>query len=106
MSQPAPRIRPSAAQDLEEIFRRIDGASPTSADRFLEEFFHAAQMLAEMPRMGPLRCVRGRLKGLRSWPLTNFGPYIVFYFPKPDGIEVIRILHGARDINRELRRES
>jgi len=30
----------------------------------------------------------------------------VFYFPKPDGIEVIRVLHGARDINRELRRES
>ena len=26
-------------------------------------------------------------------------PYIVFYRPQPDVIEIIRVLHGARDID-------
>ena len=33
--------------------------------------------------------------GLRSLPLGN---YIIFYRPIDDGIEVVRILHGARDL--------
>jgi toxin ParE1/3/4 len=33
--------------------------------------------------------------GLRSFPV---GSYIVFYYPLPDGIDVLRVLHGARDI--------
>jgi toxin ParE1/3/4 len=32
---------------------------------------------------------------LRSWPLDN---YLIFYKPLPDGIEVLRVLHGARDL--------
>jgi toxin ParE1/3/4 len=35
------------------------------------------------------------LPNLRSFPVGN---YVIFYFPADDGIEVIRILHGARDI--------
>lgn len=61
-------------------------------------------MLAEMPRLGTVRRIRGRLKGMRSWPLTSFGPYILFYFPVDTGIEVIRVLHAARDVDRELRK--
>ena len=32
---------------------------------------------------------------LRSFPV---GPYVLFYRPTPNGIEVARVLHGARDI--------
>jgi len=38
------------------------------------------------------------LKGLRRFPVTDFGNYLVFYLPRRDGIEVIRVIHGARDI--------
>jgi toxin ParE1/3/4 len=34
---------------------------------------------------------------LRSSPV---GSYLVFYLPLPDGIEVIRVLHGSRDLDR------
>jgi toxin ParE1/3/4 len=61
-------------------------------------------LLAGMPTLGPVRRARGWLKGLRSWPLTSVGPYVIFYIPQPDGIEVVRVLHGARNIDRELRR--
>ena len=32
---------------------------------------------------------------LRSLPAGN---YVIFYRPIPDGIQLIRVLHGARDI--------
>jgi toxin ParE1/3/4 len=100
---PQPRIRPLAAQDLEEIVRYLDERSSIAADRFIEEFLRSALMLAEMPRLGPVRRTRGELKGLRSWPLTNFGPYVLFYLPTEDSIDVVRVFHGARDVDRELK---
>ena len=32
---------------------------------------------------------------LRSLPI---GRYVIFYLPIADGVEIIRVLHGARDI--------
>ena len=34
--------------------------------------------------------------GVRSFP---FGRYVVFYLPLDGGIDVVRVLHGARDID-------
>lgn len=98
------RIRPLATQDLENIVKFLDGQSTTAGDNFLEEFFHAANLLTEMPRLGPVRRTRGRLKGLRSWPLKKFQSYLIFYLPIENGIEVVRVFHGAKDIARELRK--
>jgi toxin ParE1/3/4 len=105
MANPNPhaRIRPLATRDLEEIVRYLDGQSAMAGDRFLDEFFHAATLLAEMPGLGRVRRTRGPLKGMRSWPLEKFGSCLVFYLPVDVGIEVIRVLHGARNIDRELR---
>jgi toxin ParE1/3/4 len=97
-------IRPEAGTDLEVIVRYLDHRSATAADAFLDEFYRAANTLADMPRLGPVRRTRGRLKGLRSWPLITFGPYVVFYLPTERGIDVVRVLHGARDVARELRK--
>jgi toxin ParE1/3/4 len=36
------------------------------------------------------------LPGLRSFP---FGRYILFYLPLTDGVDLIRVLHSARDID-------
>jgi len=33
--------------------------------------------------------------GVRSLP---FGRYVIFYLPLHDGIDVVRVLHSARDI--------
>jgi toxin ParE1/3/4 len=101
---PKARIRPLAATDLEDAVRFLDQHSDTVGDRFIEEFYQASALLVERPRLGPVRRRRGRLKGLRSWPLTQFGPYVIFYLPIDDGIEVVRVLHGARDVDRELRK--
>jgi len=101
---PKVRIRPEATEDLEKIVAYLDTQSEDAGDRFLARFFEAAEMLGTMPRMGAVRRARGRLKGLRSWPLSKFDKYLVFYLPVDTGIEVVRVLHGARDIDRELRK--
>lgn len=35
-------------------------------------------------------------QGVRSF---SFGRYIIFYAPSDDGIEVVRVLHPARDVD-------
>jgi plasmid stabilization system protein ParE len=39
-----------------------------------------------------------RLKGVRSWLVSGFENYIIFYRAIPEGIEVLHVYHGARDI--------
>ncbi|WP_396127361.1 type II toxin-antitoxin system RelE/ParE family toxin [Acidicapsa acidisoli] len=52
-----------------------------------------------MPRMG-LRCGFRRLslRRIRRWPLKGFENWLIFYQPKHQGIEVVRVIHGSRDI--------
>lgn len=35
-------------------------------------------------------------ENLRSFPV---GRYVIFYLPLLDGIEIVRVLHSARDLN-------
>lgn len=37
-----------------------------------------------------------QLRGLRSSVVPNFHNYLVFYFPADAGVDVVRVLHGAR----------
>ena len=50
-------------------------------------------LLATQPRMGGQR--HELLAELRSFPA---GRYVNFYLANADGIELVRVLHGARDI--------
>lgn len=38
--------------------------------------------------------------GIRQWRLPGFENYLIFYRPLDDGVEILRVLHGARDIQR------
>ena len=35
---------------------------------------------------------------MRSWAVSGFENYLIFYRPQSEGIEVVRFVHGARDI--------
>ena len=41
---------------------------------------------------------------VRFWPLSGFRNYLMLYRPISGGVEVIRIIHGARDLPRQMRR--
>lgn len=85
--------RPLARADLAEIWLFIAEDSEAAADRFLNVLEQKFGLLATHPQMGRLR--PELMPELRSFPV---GRYVVFYLPMPDGIELVRILHGSRDI--------
>lgn len=59
----------------------------------MRRFDHAIKMLADHPQAGRERPELAR--GIRSFPV---GRYIIFYQPTVSGIDVVRVLHGSRDI--------
>ncbi|AFZ60535.1 type II toxin-antitoxin system RelE/ParE family toxin [Anabaena cylindrica FACHB-243] len=65
-----------------------------AADKEIAKILNSLPMLAQFPGMGRSR--DDLLPELRSFPIK---PYIIFYTPIDDGIEIIRVLHQSRDVN-------
>lgn len=84
----------SAENDLLEAWLYVAEDSVTAADRMLDQIEAEAIRLLDQPLMGRER--NELSPGLRSWPTSM--PYILFYFPKEQGVVVARVLHHARDI--------
>jgi toxin ParE1/3/4 len=59
-----------------------------------------ARQLARMPGMGtPWESDKPGLAGMRFFPVTKFRNHLLFYRPIESGIELVRVLHGARDLD-------
>jgi toxin ParE1/3/4 len=86
--------RPQAAEDVAEIWDYIADDSLSAADRWIDRLDEQFQVLATQPLMG--RAQDELIAGIRSFP---FGRYVIFYSPLRDGIDVVRVLHSARDID-------
>ena len=97
-----PRIlrRVPAKRDIIEHFVFIaEAGGLETAERFLDSVSNTLEELARMPRMGVLRRFRNPSFGdVRMWRVKDFRKYLIFYRLLGDGIEVLRVLHGARDI--------
>ena len=86
---------PRADADLEEIGDSIALNSPAAAKKVVAQLRIRALKIGYMPRAYP---PRGDLSpGLRA---MNWRPYIVFFRVTRTQVEVARIVHGARDLNR------
>jgi len=97
--------RPATVRDLVRIARHIKRDNEEAAERFLEATEATFHRLAINPTLGRPRHFQ-RKPGLRSWQVQGFENYLVFYKPLPDGVEIKRVLHGARDLRRLLTRKS
>jgi toxin ParE1/3/4 len=86
-------ITAEAETDLEQIAAYIAGQSAEIALNFVRELRETCETLADAPRGYPL-VPRHEHLGVRRRP---FGNYLIFYRIGPDAIEVVHILHGARD---------
>jgi toxin ParE1/3/4 len=82
-----------ADQDLIELSAYVSTDSPQAGFRLIDRVFQKCQLLAENPALGVRRDELS--PGLRSHVVGN---YLVFYEPTEYGIQVIRIVHGARDL--------
>ncbi|MBR0960431.1 type II toxin-antitoxin system RelE/ParE family toxin [Bradyrhizobium japonicum] len=88
------RKAPQADLDLDSIWEFIASDSTRAAEKQIERIGEIFEMLLENPLAGRER--RELRVGLRSFAVGN---YVIFYVPLPDGIEIIRVMHGRQDIN-------
>ena len=96
-----------AEEDLAEAYLHIGSDSPAAAEHLLDAVEHAIAVLLSRSRAGRAREFRSqRAHGLRSWVVSGFENYLIFYRPQAEGIEVVRFVHGARDIPSLLDDES
>ena len=84
---------PRADLDLEEIWYFIAQDDPVAADRWLDTLEEKIALLADNPLMGPSRPDIAR--ELRCHPV---GSHLILYRVIPDGIEIVRVVHGARHL--------
>ena len=86
------RLSRIAASDLDDIWLYIARDAPEAADRFVDSIEKKLHILAAGPDAG--RVCEGLTPGIHRFPV---GAYGIFYRIHEANIEIIRILHGARD---------
>lgn len=91
--------RALAAQDVEDALTYyLTEASETIALGFLDVLEQAYAHISRFPETGSSRYAHElNLPGLCSWSMGSY-PYVIFYMPTADHIDVWRVLHAKRDI--------
>ncbi len=97
------RVTAAAREDLKRIshYIAIERESPQGASRLRERFLDDFRRLAGQPLLGQACPEFG--ENLRIWPVGN---YVILYVPQENGIDIVQIAHGARDLPAIIRTPS
>ncbi len=91
------RFTPQAVDDLFEIWSHIAGESVDAADRVEEAVYSACAFLVNHPNAGRVREDLTALP-VRFWIVQPFRNCWVVYDPETMPLQIVRILHPARNI--------
>ena len=89
------RFAPAAEEDLLAIWLRIAKDDPRTADRVWAHIRERAESLGNFPDLGPARPDIG--EDARSLVVER---WLVLYRQSVTGVEVVRIVDGARDLRK------
>ena len=99
-------IRPAADRDISAAAEYLAGESVEAALRFLDRVGETLGLIREGPRRwAEYPMADARLAGLRRRSVVGFPRYLVFYLVEDELVDVLRVLHSARDIALVLRVE-
>jgi toxin ParE1/3/4 len=89
------RVRrlPQADEDIFDIWANIATDSPTAADRLVQRFYAAEDLIAQFPEIGEAR--PDLAPEIRKWTV---GAYLMFYRVTEDTVLITRVIYGARDL--------
>jgi len=87
------KISASAAEDLKDVWDYVAQHNENVAGKLIKEIKNKLLLLRDNPLVG--REQNQFLVGLRSFVVKS---YFIFYLPLDDGIDVLRVMHGSRDI--------
>ncbi|AFZ06506.1 plasmid stabilization system [Oscillatoria nigro-viridis PCC 7112] len=82
-----------AVRDLNEICEYIAGNSSRAASELFDAIRQKCKLVAEFPNMG--KRYERLSPNLRGFIVRD---YLIFYYPRADGIDIARVLRGDRDL--------
>ncbi|HYI91572.1 MAG TPA: type II toxin-antitoxin system RelE/ParE family toxin [Beijerinckiaceae bacterium] len=85
-------LSPGARDDLNKIAEEIAKDSPAAAERFVADIERLATTLRRFPDRGT------SLEGWRDTRRLLLGKYLILYKVGPAMVDIVRIIHSARDI--------
>lgn len=94
-------VRPQAEADIDAVAQFYVSAKNVELGlRFCDAVARTFEALLEQPHLGSVQpWVSERLRDCRRWPVARpFEVHQVFYIVSDAHIEVVRVLHGARDV--------
>ena len=87
------RFQPAAEKDLDEIWLTVALNSPGVADRVIDAIRDRVAPLSDFPELGPERPEIA--PGMR---VLVEGNYLILYRVTEEAVEIVRVVHGARDL--------
>ncbi|MBA3322861.1 MAG: type II toxin-antitoxin system RelE/ParE family toxin [Pyrinomonadaceae bacterium] len=87
------KVAATATEDLQEIWAYVAQHDTQAANKLIKEITGKFALLRDFPQTG--REQYKLLVNLRSFAVKD---YLIFYQPFADRIEILRVLHGSRDI--------
>ena len=94
-------LTPAAARDVVDIATYIGRQIADAANRFLDAMDETTASLSATPELGQLYVTaKPRLQGLRVVRIAGYSKYLLFYIAAHHEIQVVRVSHGARDVQR------
>ncbi|WP_454296197.1 type II toxin-antitoxin system RelE/ParE family toxin [Salana multivorans] len=92
------RLTPAAQRDLSSIWDYTEERwDVRQAETYVDDIRAAVQRIADDPRHG--RSCDEIREGYRRY---GIGSHVLFYRQRPDGVDVIRMLHQRMDPTRHL----
>ena len=92
-------IAPEARGEIVNICRYIAADNPAAARRFRAGLFEKFRLLASQPLLGEAR--EDLDANLR---MLTIGNHVILYYPRRTGVDVIQVVHAARDVDALWRR--
>jgi toxin ParE1/3/4 len=100
-------IHSTAMRDINEYADYISQNSIDAALRFYESVSETTRMIAEHPARWPrYEPADPRAGEIRRRAVIGFDKYLIFYRIGDDAVEILRVMHGSRDIHSILANES
>ena len=99
-------VKPKADSDLADYVAYLAReASLEAALRFLAAGQETFALLASHPNIGwPARLKHSALKTLRVFRVTGFERMLILYKPLTNGVDILRVVHGSRNLQALFRR--
>ena len=100
-------VRPKADRDLDDqAYYLATQARSEVGHRFLVAAHETFSLLATQPEIGwHSKFKIPALRSLRVFRVAGFERMLILYRPRADGVEILRVIHGSRNLEALLRRQ-